>query len=268
MIASVRNTRGAVLVEVLISLLIFTIGVTGSLSLLTTAAKANSISKNRTVALNLAAEALEAIKNVRDTNWMISSSNLRSCWNFLGDTDEDGAITAADDLCIPDDTGQNQHPLGVLTSGTRLRSFIVDFDAITSRWVVLPAPEYLDTSVSPNIFSKYSDTAERNGDADNVNSVGGRTTALGLSADGRYTHTGGTATPFIRIVSICYIDNILTGQNCTNSGLYPFGNKGRDNRIKVTTTVYWKDSPLETTYRSVVMETILTDYFEREEWSS
>ncbi len=266
--------KGGILVEVLVSLVVFTLGVTGSLSLLLAAVKANSINRNRTIAINLAREGIEVVRNIRDTNWMIYSSHLRECWNYSPDVDENGAITSVDTKCVPNASGQNSHPLGMGFNGVgdlkKMRSFIVDFDDNTSRWVILPAGQYLKVKGcldgTQDCFMIYSDDFP-NGEAKSIGSIGGRNVNLELDASGRYTHAGSDPTPFLRVVDICYFDNVLEGEDCTNAGLYPTDIKGRDNRILVTSRVYWKDGANDTSYKSVIIETIITDYLDRLNWS-
>lgn len=270
-----RQTTGAILIEVMVSLLIFTIGVVAAFGVLVQTNLVNTISHNRIVALNLARESLEVFKNIRDTNWMIYSSNLRECWNFSPDLNEDGLIEATD-TCTANSDNQNNHPFGVLKDpSTRARTFIVDFEPATSRWMLLPAAKYYD-EVNETFELYNGDVPILNGEADDddidISNFGNRDVELFIDSEGRYTHLpdGNTASPFIRVVDICYIDNIdsASGESCDNAGLFPSGvtGKGLDNRIQLTARVYWKDRPQDTIYKSVILETVITDYLDRNNW--
>ncbi len=263
--------KGAILVEVLISFLIFVVGITGSLALLMQSARVNTLNINRLTALNIAEDALEGVKNIRDTNWLIHSSNLRECWNFSPDTNEDGTLDSNDDACTADSYGQNNFPLGMWDkngSNNRLRSFLVDFDAASSRWLLLPSPEYLDTNTMA--FTVYSGS-HLNGEAPNVSSI--RDPQLYLTPDGRYTHdsSGNTPSMFYRTVDFYYIDNTGVGE----SQLFPKGAdfadpteaKGKDNRIRIVATVSWKHHFQNSDFVSLELETIITDYLDRTNWT-
>ncbi|MBI5414030.1 hypothetical protein HZA38_00760 [Candidatus Peregrinibacteria bacterium] len=276
-----RGKNGAILIEVLISLIVFTIGAVASLSLLMASSRANVISKNRIIAINLAEEALEVVRNIRDTNWMVYSSNLRECWNFSPDVNEDGIVGANENCVIAN--GQNNHPLGVGLNAPgggsfRMRSFIVDFDSTTSRWIILPASDYLNANTT---FIPYGGVGYQNGEypeADPIDTAGSRTSRLYINGDGRYTHLP-AANPslFYRTLDICYIDNItaptdngddtFTNHDCNDSGFFPTDDTGKDNRILVTAKVFWKDGAADAEYKTLTLETLLTDYFERESWN-
>ena len=58
------------MVEVLIALTVLIIGAMGSLRLLGVAGVNNQLTKERVLATNLAREGIEAVRNIRDTNWL------------------------------------------------------------------------------------------------------------------------------------------------------------------------------------------------------
>jgi len=265
------KTRGAILIEVMLSLLIFSIGIIAALALLVHSTTANTMNKNRTIAASLAREGIEVVKNIRDTNWLVSSANLRACWNFSPDTEEDGDMTN-NVPCTPDTFGQNNHPLGTIGSGAsrvRMRSFLADFDPATARWMLLPAPQYFDSGSMT--FLNYS-LGVPNGEATSVSATAGRTLQLYITPEGKYTHlaAGNTPSEFYRTIEISYFDNSGSGQD----GLFPNGADlatgeaaWRDNRIKIISRVYWKTSPASERYSNVTLETILTDYLNRTNWT-
>lgn len=77
------NKRAETLAEVLIALSVISMGAAGTSTLVTMSIKANGQSEERIVAYNLAREGVEAIRNVRDTNWLRFPGNRTECWDTL-----------------------------------------------------------------------------------------------------------------------------------------------------------------------------------------
>lgn len=71
------------MVEVLVALMILIIGAMGSLRLFGVASVNNELTKERVIATNLAREGIEAVRNIRDTNWLRFAGERRICWNNL-----------------------------------------------------------------------------------------------------------------------------------------------------------------------------------------
>jgi type II secretory pathway pseudopilin PulG len=74
--------RGETLLEVIVALLVLTIGSATATSLIVTSIRANQFNKDSLIALNLAQEGLEYMRNLRDTNWIKFSANNKGCWNM------------------------------------------------------------------------------------------------------------------------------------------------------------------------------------------
>ena len=72
--------QGESLVEVMIAVTILVAVLTGVFVLLTQVSAANTNVINRVVALNMAKEGIEAVRNIRDTNWLKYSGNRRDKW--------------------------------------------------------------------------------------------------------------------------------------------------------------------------------------------
>lgn len=87
--------RAESIIETLIAITVIVLATTAALSVLRTAQQGNSVIGNKVIAINLAMEAFEAIRNVRDTNYLILSSDPDGCWNVLGVTDVADCSTAA-----------------------------------------------------------------------------------------------------------------------------------------------------------------------------
>lgn len=78
-----RKRAGETLVEVITAIFVVAIGSGSAAVLLTNAIQANSFSRDNLIALNLAVEGAEAIRNVRDTNWLKFGYDKSNCWNLL-----------------------------------------------------------------------------------------------------------------------------------------------------------------------------------------
>lgn len=77
-----RVLAGETLIEVIIALFVVAIGATTGTSLIITALQSNSFSRDNLIALNLATEGMEAMRNIRDTNWLRFGFNKPDCWNM------------------------------------------------------------------------------------------------------------------------------------------------------------------------------------------
>ena len=75
------NTRGETLAETIIALSILAIGVSLASTVILNSMRNMSNSKNRVISINIAREGIEAVRSVRDTNWLFYSDRRRLCWN-------------------------------------------------------------------------------------------------------------------------------------------------------------------------------------------
>lgn len=74
------NHRGNSIVEVMVVMVIVTTGIIGTYRILDSGQKLASTSENRIKAINIAREGIEAVENIRDTNWIKFSSDYNNCW--------------------------------------------------------------------------------------------------------------------------------------------------------------------------------------------
>ncbi len=80
--APITETRsGTTIVEAMIVLVIVTIGLVGTYELLHGGTKLASTTESRIQAINLAREGIEAVENVRNTNWIKFSSDFENCFD-------------------------------------------------------------------------------------------------------------------------------------------------------------------------------------------
>ncbi len=75
------------LIETIIAITVISLTVVSSSALIKTALKGNQIIGEKIVALNLATESLEAVKNIIDTNSLNFANNTDECWDTLDGSD-------------------------------------------------------------------------------------------------------------------------------------------------------------------------------------
>jgi|GEM_PF-782894 len=76
-----NHRRGETILETLIAMGVLAIGITIAGQVMATSLRNVNSSKNRVIAVNIAKEGLEAMRNIRDTNWLRYSGKKRECWN-------------------------------------------------------------------------------------------------------------------------------------------------------------------------------------------
>jgi type II secretory pathway pseudopilin PulG len=96
-----RQTKnsGETLIEVLIAVTIFSTVLIGALTALSKSISSLSKTKNRIVALNLAREGVEAVRSIRDTNWI----------KYSGDRDAKWLKISSDKNIFIEKTGENYY---------------------------------------------------------------------------------------------------------------------------------------------------------------
>jgi len=110
------------LIETLVAVFVLALSATAALGLMVSTMKTVDSVQDRVVAINLAREGLEAVRNVRESNWLEHSRERRDYWNCLGMSNCDN-----DKDLIQNNT-----------------NYIVDFDSDTFRWQLTEKPTALD----------------------------------------------------------------------------------------------------------------------------
>ncbi|MCC6643506.1 hypothetical protein IT411_02045 [Candidatus Peregrinibacteria bacterium] len=77
-----EKSKAETILEVIIALVVITIGSATATSLILSAIKANIFNKDLLTALNMAQEGIEFMRNTRDTNWIKFSSDTQGCWHM------------------------------------------------------------------------------------------------------------------------------------------------------------------------------------------
>ncbi len=76
------KSSGETLLEVIVALLVISMGAATAASLIITSIQANLFNKDALIATNLAQSGLEYMRNLRDSNWMAYSADTENCWNM------------------------------------------------------------------------------------------------------------------------------------------------------------------------------------------
>ncbi|QQR83895.1 type II secretion system protein [Candidatus Peregrinibacteria bacterium] len=76
-----KNKSGETILEIIFALGILAMAITMATDYLTLSIKNVANAKNRVVAVNLAREGIEGMRDIRDTNWLRYSNKKRECWN-------------------------------------------------------------------------------------------------------------------------------------------------------------------------------------------
>ncbi len=77
------DKKATSIVESMIVLLIIVIGITWLYDIFNKSSKLSNSTKNRIEAIEIAREGIEAMKNIRDTNWLMYWSDTKNCFNTL-----------------------------------------------------------------------------------------------------------------------------------------------------------------------------------------
>lgn len=90
--------RAESLMETIIAITVIALIVTGAGIMVRISILGNELSQDRMTALNLAREGVEAMRNIRDTNWLRYAAKKDTCWNTLDDGGVPIDITNCDDV--------------------------------------------------------------------------------------------------------------------------------------------------------------------------
>ncbi|MBI5412689.1 type II secretion system protein [Candidatus Peregrinibacteria bacterium] len=218
------KTTGETLAESIIALSILAIGITISGLVVSSSLTNVQGSKKRIIALNVGREAIEGVRNIRDTNWLKFSSDRRSCWNHLPLSLDN----PAHDKCTQDEAIEpGDYSLYIDNHNQwRLKNYD-DSDPDSFLSIV---------DIDPNLDS--DEDGNKTNDQDLFNHLFGD--ALGSNLV--------KSSIFRRKVAISYLDNDGSDGQPT------------DNRMRVDVLVEWQ----EKTPQRLLLSTLITDYLGRE----
>lgn len=127
-----KNQQGQTLIETIVAAFILTMGIGAALGLANYSLGVSTNIRNQTIAMGLAREGIEVVKNIRDTNWLRDTLS-DDCYNHVpGQELEDNAFCYKNWL-NPGNGGQDMDP------GSGVRTFIIQFDDTQSQpWRITP----------------------------------------------------------------------------------------------------------------------------------
>lgn len=221
-----KRRPGETLIEVIMALFVVAVGSAAATSLIVTAIQANSFSRDNLVALNLAVEGIEAMRNIRDSNWLRFGFDKENCWNM------NPAQTACTALTIP-------------TSAIAAGNYTVDLNPNTFQWTLT------------KIATGPLDLSDASSDADyRLNYIDA---TAGVDSDGNGTNTDDPDLYVSKnIVSALTLTS--TGESKFYRSIivsYPAVCPDANKCMDVTSTVQWK---VGNRVDKVQMKSFLTDY--------
>jgi hypothetical protein len=237
------SKRGETIMETVIALSILAIGLTFSSVLISSSLRNISISKNRVIAVNIAREGIEAVRNIRDTNWLKFSGRRRTCWNNRPQ----------------DDMGAECNGGTPINAG----EYVV-YKAEDGRWRLeefkktVPPDDPFDNSILYTVDIDPDTDTNRDGDKTNDSDMYNHRLSNDNDDNDALGRANAVATPFTRIIKIEYLANDGTAKI---SGIPT----DAENRMRVTSTVKWTRGAIEHT---VELKTHLTDYLGRDDLGS
>ena len=231
-----KSKKGETIAETIIALTILAMGIAMTSTLMANSLRNVNTSKYRVIAVNIAREGIEAVRNIRDTNWLKFSSKRRMCWNHMPQP-------LAEDDC-------NDTPT-LITPG----NYIVYKD-VDERWrlkLIPGAPTFDLTQLYLVDIDPTIDT-DKDGNLTNDNDIYNHKTSDVPTDDDALGKDHAEKSIYKRIIRIDYLKNDGT---LVTSG----APSDEVNRMVVTSTVSWLSAGNE---NKVELKTHLTDYLGRE----
>ncbi|HOX97132.1 MAG TPA: prepilin-type N-terminal cleavage/methylation domain-containing protein [bacterium] len=142
-----KNKKGFGLVELVMAMLILSIALVGLLNLMAYLVRASQVNKEMIIALNLAREGVEVIRNVRDGNWLNACPTWGgSCshWTTAGGTRTccqwDSGLNSGGDhtLTLDFDTANNWYVLNYTPNDFTSAGTLLYLDSVTELYVTSP----------------------------------------------------------------------------------------------------------------------------------
>jgi hypothetical protein len=84
-----RHAKAESLIETIVAITVIVLATTAAMKVLRVSLEGNELIGEKVVAINLAEEAFEALRNIRDTNYLLFASDPDNCWNKLEVADVD-----------------------------------------------------------------------------------------------------------------------------------------------------------------------------------
>jgi len=224
--------KGESLVEVIIAIFVVALGSGVATSLIVSALQANEFSRDNLVALNLAVEGVEAIRAIRDANWVKFSYNKPGCWNMRPEVQDCAA------------SGAKLIAAGNYTADLVLESNKYGW-AMPSTSIVTPLNLDTASGNDPYQLGYYDIDTGVDSDQSGANKNHDILATKGISIPMNAASSGDSK--YYRMINISYDSGVpcdpATGANCEE--------------MTITSTVQWRS---QATTHQVVITTKLTDY--------
>lgn len=249
------------MIETIIALSILALGITIASTVILNSMRNLTNAKNRVLAINLAREGIESVRNIRDTNWLFFSDRRRQCWNH----DPNVATCDGSNPIDPGTYVVYKHT----DSSWRLQLADTDLgndsdgDTIPDNDLELVALSLVDID---GAFDSDGDGDDSN-DPDMYNHMHASVTSpLGTELQ---------TTPFSRYIVIEYLENEPDGTSAPSNVSAPdesintlaewndvLTDKDLLNRMRVTSVVSWRRGGA---VHTAELKTIITDHLARED---
>lgn len=267
-----RNHRkGETILETVIAMGILAVGISLASTIVGSSLRSINASKNRIIAISIAREGLEAIRNIRDTNWLKFNSTRRECWNHMPVAGVDTCVNANDPI-PPGEYIIYKQPIDAFDATKGWKWRLENIKVLVESDIPLPGP-------GPGIKATYHNTTDNktytwNGtawvdltqlylvdadpeiDSDNdhnyTNDPDAYNHAL-VEEDNAFGKEFAKKSVFRRTVVIDYMDN--DGDAPIAADLTPY------NRMRIRSNVIWQEGKFEF---KTDLATTLTDYQGRE----
>ena len=286
-----KNTSGESIIEIMITMMIILLAVTTAFRMLNLAFLQKNLTQDRVIAINLAREGVEAVRYIRDYNWLYYGSKRRVCWNHLQDNnggDGDGVINGSDSECA--ESGSNgfaQSQIGSHTGDIDSMEYALKQDG--SHWFITREGfnshtvdnGNWDTLTSNNIATNEGVVGSGGSKSTNTtdtiesfrlckDSAGTELIVSCLNNSGYSAANANDITKFFRYIKVEYPNhaNYSNDPTSTTSIEFPSGSgnnysRGQlHNKINVIVGVKWEEAG---NMQDVELVTLLSDFYERSE---
>lgn len=199
---------------------VISIGATVTTTLIVNAIASNAFGKNNLIALNLAVEGIEAMRDIRDSNWLKYSYDKAACWNMLPNAPTDNCIVSVNLIA---DTNSN---------------YTVDLDLQKMKWQMTENPLALNlpNNGSPSGIDERYRLWYASMTAGTSRDIFVSTNLDPIPPANRHTQS-----QFFRMITVSYPGAVAAGAT----------------EMTVSSLVQWYEGPI---VRQVQIDTILTNY--------
>lgn len=143
------NKKGNSIIEVVIVIVILTIWIVWTYEIINSGQKLATTTENRIKAVNIAREWIEAVTNIRDTNWIKFSSDYPKCWNVADYNNS--CIWASSVSTLTWGILYQNGALWYLTWSTNNKVYLDDKGMLYQTWTInIP----FDSKLCTNLFNK------------------------------------------------------------------------------------------------------------------